>query len=351
MAEANEIAQAAEMNDANQQTALIEQAAKTPAMVIPGPRKAAIALMMLGNELAGQILGELEEEEIERLLKTAAELKHVPSEEAEQVLREFNELIAGQTLLLPKAADFVRSVAEETLGGQRVRAMLGMNAQTETENALKEAISAGAASIAGVLTKEQPQIAAVALAVMDSTKAAEVLTLLPEDDRAEIVRRIAEVRSVTPELLKVVGETLREEVQTGGGLSIDGENMVVTMLKQLTPEDEDIIFERLGEEHPELAEDIRKRMFVFEDLMVLAGRAIQILLKEVDGRTLTTSLKTASDELRDHILSNMSSRAATMILEDLEALGPVSVTQVEQAQDEVVQAALRLAAEGKITLR
>ena len=140
-------------------------------------------------------------------------------------------------------------------------------------------------------------------------------------------------------------------MKTSHGLIIDGEHLVVNMLKQLSPEDEDIIFEHLSEDHPELAEDIRKKMFIFEDLMAIAGRAVQILLKEVDGRTLTTSLKTASDELRDHILSNMSSRAATMILEDLEALGPVSVNQVEQAQDEVVQAALRLAAEGKITLR
>jgi flagellar motor switch protein FliG len=320
-------------------------------LAIPGPRKAAIALMMLGNDIAGKVLGELDDDEIEKILTTASKLKNVGSKEAEQVLAEFNELIIGRALLLPRADEFVRSVAEDTLGDKRVRAMLGITAQTDTEDALQEAISAGAGSIATVLKKEQPQIAAIALAVMDPLKAAEVLTLLPEESQAEVVRRIAEIRTVTPELLRVVGETLKDQVKTSHGLTIDGEHLVVNMLKQLSPEDEDIIFEHLSEDHPELAEDIRKKMFIFEDLMAIAGRAVQILLKEVDGRTLTTSLKTASDELRDHILSNMSSRAATMILEDLEALGPVSVNQVEQAQDEVVQAALRLAAEGKITLR
>ena len=290
-----------------------------PKIAIPGPRKAAIALMMLGNDIAGQILTELDEEEIEKLLTTASKLKNVSSEEAEQVLSEFNELIIGKALLMPRADEFVRNIAEDTLGDSRVRAMLGITAQTDTEDALQEAISAGAGSIAAVLKKEQPQIAAIALAVMDPLKAAEVLTLLPEENQAEVVRRIAEVRSVTPELLRVVGETLKQQVKTSPGLTIDGEHLVVNMLKQLSPEDEDLIFEHLGEDHPELAEDIRKKMFVFEDLMGIAGRAIQILLKEVDGRTLTTSLKTASDELRDHILSNMSSRAATMILEDLEA--------------------------------
>ena len=137
----------------------------------------------------------------------------------------------------------------------------------------------------------------------------------------------------------------------GATQTVDGQDLVVNLLKQLTPEEEEGIFTALSEQDPELSEEIRKKMFVFEDFISLDGRAIQLMLKEIDSRTLTQALKTASTPLREHLLGCMSSRAATMILEDLEALGAVSPAQVVSSQDEIVQIALRLAAEGKLNLR
>ena len=315
-----------------------------------GARKAAIALMMLGEDLAGELLRGLSEVEVERLLRTAATLRTIPEEDATDILEEYNRFFGGQSLLVPRADEFVRSVAEGAIGADRVRAMLGSDAPEDDDAGL---VDAGAEAIAKVLEKEHPQTVAVALAVMTTEKAGDVLGRLPVDQRAEVVRRIAKVRSVTPALLREISDTLRRELETsvGSAMELDGQTTVVNLLKTLEPADEEAIFEGLAETDPKLGEEIRKKMFVFEDLSALDGRALQMMLKEIDGRTLTLSLKTASTALREQILSSMSSRAATMILEDLEALGPVSVSQVESGQDEIVQVALRLASEGKISLR
>ena len=319
----------------------------------PGARKAAIALILLGQDMARDILRELSDKEVELLLRTASTLKAVPEDEALAILEEYVRAISGQTIVVPQASDFVRAAAEEAFGMDRVRSILGLTRPGPTEPSLVEAVEAGPDAIASVLRKEHPQTTALALSVMDAEKAALVLTKLPASDRADIIRRIAEVRSVTPELLREIGDTLRREMETslGAATPIDGQSVVVNLLKSMAPNEEEAIFSSLNAENPQLATEIRKKMFVFEDLVMLDGRALQLLLKEIDGRSLTLALKTASTALREHVLSSMSSRAATMILEDLEAMGPVSVSQVESAQDDIVQIALRLASEGKISLR
>jgi flagellar motor switch protein FliG len=303
---------------------------------------------MLGQDLARDILRELTDEEVELLLKTANELKKVPPDEATEVLEEFIRFFDGRSMLVPQASTFVRSAAEEALGTERVRGMLGVDVQ---ETGIVDE-GANPESIAQVLRKEHPQTVAIALAAMPTGKASAVVSLLPEDQRAGVIRRMAEIKSITPDLLREIGDTLRRELEaTSGGQAIDGQELVVSLLKTLSPEEEEAIFNALSEEDPELSEEIRKKMFVFEDFITLDGRAIQLMLKEIDGRTLVLALKTASTPLREHVLSCMSSRAATMIIEDLEALGPIAVSQIEAAQDEIVQVALRLAAEGKVSLR
>jgi flagellar motor switch protein FliG len=303
---------------------------------------------MLGQDLARDILRELTDEEVELLLKTANELKKVPPDEATEVLEEFIRFFDGRSMLVPQASTFVRSAAEEALGTERVRGMLGVDVQ---ETGIVDE-GANPESIAQVLRKEHPQTVAIALAAMPTGKASAVVSLLPEDQRAGVIRRMAEIKSITPDLLREIGDTLRRELEaTSGGQAIDGQELVVSLLKTLSPEEEEAIFNALSEEDPELSEEIRKKMFVFEDFITLDGRAIQLMLKEIDGRTLVLALKTATTPLREHVLSCMSSRAATMIIEDLEALGPIAVSQIEAAQDEIVQVALRLAAEGKVSLR
>ena len=264
---------------------------------------------------------------------------------------------------MPRTDDFVQNVASETFGDDQVRRILGLDPSAEEpqktgesqEDVLSdiESVDASAEVLSSVLQKEHPQTVAVALAVMSAEKSGEVLTRLPDELQSEVVRRIAVMQSVSPDLLREVSDTLRSELDAslGSTIKLDGQSVAVNVLKTLSSDAEETVFEGLTEMDPELSEAIRKQMFVFEDLLEVDSRALQMMLKEIDGRTLTLGLKTASTALRDHLLSSMSSRAATMILEDLEALGPVAISQVEQAQDEIVQVALRLAAEGKIQIR
>jgi flagellar motor switch protein FliG len=331
-----------------------------------GARKAAIALMMLGNEIATELLRVMPDDEVRLLLRSAGGIKNIRPEEAVEVLEEFVGYFDGSSLLLPRAGRFVRDLAEETFGKERVQRLLSEDTEPapepepepevlsdEPEAMIARALEAGAEALAKVLKKEHPQTVAVALAVMHTGKSAEVLGFLPADMRSDIVRRVAQIKTVPPSLIREIAETLRRELDrsTSDAMDVDGTNTVVGLLKALSQEEEDLIFEGLNESDPEMAEAIRKKMFVFEDFMGLDPRALQQMLKEIDGRTLTLALKTATTSLREHILSAMSSRAATMIIEDLDAMGPVAVSQVESAQDEIVQVALRLAGEGKISLR
>ncbi len=329
-----------------------------------GARKAAIALMMLGNDIAQELLRVMADDEVRRLLRSAGTIKTVEPEEAIAVMEEFVGYFDGQNLLLPRADKFVMDLAEETFGREKLYKLLGepepepepepvVEVSPEDEHVLADAMKAGPEALGKVLAKEHPQTVAVALAVMPTEMSADVLKQLPEEMRPDVVKRVAMMKKVTPSLIRDIGQTLRRELEKSAGdaMTVDGQDTVVSLLKALSQEEEDSIFEGLSEAAPTLSEEIRKKMFVFEDFMGLDPRAMQMMLKEIDGRTLTLALKTASTALREHILSAMSSRAATMILEDLEAMGPVSVSQVESAQDEIVQVALRLAAEGKISLR
>ncbi|HIA04981.1 MAG TPA: flagellar motor switch protein FliG [Myxococcales bacterium] len=321
-------------------------------LTVSGDRKAAIILVMLGEEVARDILREMSDEEVESLLTAASELRNVDGDEAETVLDEYLGFLEGRALLVPQVSSFVRAVAQDTLSSERAANLLGLEDEDDGEQALVDE-SASPEAVAQVLRKEHPQTIAIALAAMPTDKASGVISKLPKDAQAGIIKRIAELKSVTPALLREIGETLRRELEASaaGSQSVNGQDLVVSLLKQLSPEQEEHIFNSLSEDDPELSEEIRKKMFVFEDFVTLDGRAIQLMLKEIDSRTLTMALKTSSSPLREHLLSCMSSRAATMILEDLEALGPVAVSQVESAQEEIVQVALRLASEGKLSLR
>ncbi|MBT9559806.1 MAG: hypothetical protein IV100_27500 [Myxococcales bacterium] len=331
-----------------------------------GARRSAIALMMLGPDIASEILRELTDEEMEVLLKTAAEVRTVEESEVIEILEEYSSVVEGQALLLTRADSFVTRLAEDTFGRARVRNLLGLDRpadppppppalpEPEPGTPLRAAVHATPEALANVLKKEHPQTVAVALAVMPQAKASAVLNKLPAEMRPDLIRRIAQTGAIPPALLHEIDEILLRELESGASrdaLTVDGTSVVVGLLKGMSQSVEEEIFKGLTDEDPVLSDAIRRRMFTFEDLIGIDGRALQQVLKEIDGKTLTLSLKTASMAMREHVLASMSSRAATMILEDLEAMGPVAVNVLQTAQDEVVQVALRLASEGKLVIR
>ena len=282
-----------------------------------GARKAAIAMMMLGPELASEILRVLGQNEVKILLETASKISNVPEREAVEVLEAYTGYVEGRTLLVPRTDDFVQNIASETLGDDQVRRILGLDPTPVEENQQAgpkedvlsdiESVDASAEVLSAVLQKEHPQTVAVALAVMSPEKSGEVLTRLPDELQSEVVRRIAVMQSVSPDLLREVSDTLRSELDAslGSTIQLDGQSVAVNVLKTLSSDAEETVFEGLTEMDQELSEAIRKQMFVFEDLLEVDSRALQMMLKEIDGRTLTLGLKTASTALRDHLLSSM----------------------------------------------
>jgi flagellar motor switch protein FliG len=194
----------------------------------------------------------------------------------------------------------------------------------------------------------------VILAHLPKNKAAEVITEFPEGLQYEVVLRLASLDTVTPGVVQEIDAALQEEVfnvESADASSLGGVSSVAEILNQVDKATEDGIFGRLEDEHPELADEVRQLMFVFDDLLVIDDRGIRAILKEVKNEDLTLALKTASDDLKNKILSNVSERAAAMIQEDLEVMGPVRLSDVEAAQQNVIQVARRLEKEGKIVIK
>jgi flagellar motor switch protein FliG len=208
-------------------------------------------------------------------------------------------------------------------------------------------------TLATMLVQEHPQTIALILAHLDADKATEALTLLPKEKQADVVMRIANLDRINPALVREIQDVMLSEIMASGASKsrkVGGTESVATMLNSLDGSTEEAIFAAIEEKDPKMAEAIRELMFTFEDLNKLDARSIQMLMKEVTNDLLTMSLKTAPEELREKMLSNISSRAAEMIREELETMGPVKLSDVEKAQQEIVKICRRLESEGKLTL-
>jgi flagellar motor switch protein FliG len=216
--------------------------------------------------------------------------------------------------------------------------------------------TADSKTLAGFIRSEHPQTIAVILTHLPKPKAAEVLRMFPEALQFEVVRRISLLETIPPGIIEEIDAVLNREVVSdaggGGGESkqLGGVEAVAELLNNADKATEERIFNRLEEEDPELAEQIRQLMFVFEDIINIDSRGLRDVLKEVRNEDLTLALKTCSEELRAKIMSNLSERAAAMIMEDLEAMGPVRVSEVEAAQQKIIQVTRKLEREGKIVI-
>lgn len=322
----------------------------------PGVRKAAIAILALGADLAREIFAILEDREIQRIIRCAESLRGVSAQEVHDVLAELVANFEDHVVGVAGHERMLHEAAAQAIGRERLSRMMGEDGEREAiRKQLTEAASRDPQAFAQVVSKEHPQTVAVVFALLDPVVGSQVLPLMPERTRADIVRRVATLKNVpTARLMEVadaIGRELKAPEAEAEPMRLDGTEQVVALLKAVDSATETDIFDSLSQTHSALAQEIKRRMFVFEDLLQLQAREIQLILRQVDGQTLTLALKTASSALQEHIFANMSSRAAEMILDDLQAMGPVTVAQVEKAQDEVVQAVITLAGEGKINMR
>lgn len=318
-----------------------------------GSEKAAILLLYLGNEVTSKVFEHMDDNEIKKISKSMAKLGHVSRSSIMEVVEEFTEVINPESGIFSQGEEFVRKILEKALGPAKAD-MLMEELQASSYGDLVDILSnMDAKSIANFLSQEHPQTIAVILAKLKSKQTSEIISLLPQELQAEVVLRIADVEQVSPEILQEIDEVMKREIKSMGGVQrykVGGVEKVVDMFNHFDRSKEKQILDKLDVLSPPLSEIIRKHLFTFDDVFALDDRSIQSIMREVSNDTLTLAMKTSPDEVKDKIFRNISSRAAEMIKEDLEVMGPVRLSDVEKAQSEIIKIVRKMEEEGKVVL-
>ncbi len=321
---------------------------------LDGINKAAILLMCLGEETAAKVMRELTDEEIFKVTRAMANIEHIPESARQRVLEDFELAAESQAGMVIKGQDFAKKTIAGTGSDERVESLMRQFVSGTEARPLETIAKMQPPMVAGLLEREHPQTVALVLSTQTPEHASAIIAYLPDEKHADVIQRIATIDTVSPNVIDRIEDALNREIGVVAGeqdqRQIGGIPKVVEILDNMTDNLDSEILDNLEEIDPDMVEEIRKLMFTFEDLSVLDGRSIQMILREVNNDALTMALKTASDELKEKIFSNMSSRAADMIKDDLEALGPVRLSEVEAMQQTIVKIAMKLEEEGKLVL-
>ena len=320
---------------------------------LSGVDRAAILLICLGEEATARIFSELSDDEIRRVTRAMTTIEHIPLQTKEKVLAQFRRSQANFSGIFVKGIDFAKKSLRGLPTPERGQYLLDQFVSNAESKNLETIAMMQPRMLAGLLEKEHPQTIALVLATQEAAFAAEILAQLPEAMRPDIVHRIAKIEKVSPEVLGRIDDAIQREIGLVAGREqrqVGGIDKVVDILDGMKNNLDADILEKLEQSDPDLTEEIRKKMFTFEDLVALDGRSLQLILREINNESLTLALKTASDEMKDKIFANMSARAAEMIKDDLDAMGPVRLSEVEAMQQTIVKVAMKLEEEGKLVL-
>jgi flagellar motor switch protein FliG len=323
---------------------------------LTGIRKAAILLVLLGDDAASQVFRHLSAPEVHRLTQEIAELSYIPSEEAAQVIQEYHRLSLTQDYLAQGGQEYANQLLVKAFGKEGASALLEQVLQAQEANALNldTLQKADPTQLVKFVEGEHPQTIALVLAHVGARTATSLLVLLPEKLRAEAVRRLAVMQQFSTEMVKRISVVLHKKLAALGEQSrraYGGVSAVAEMLNRVDRRICEEVLTAIEQEDPKLSLAIRDLMFAFEDLSAVPEASIREVLSQVDKRTLAMALKGASEDLKNHFYKSMSSRAVEMLKEDIEALGPIRSRQVHQAQQEIVNLARKLEADGKIALK
>jgi flagellar motor switch protein FliG len=322
---------------------------ETEYALLTGQEKAAILLSSLGAKTTKLIFDHLKDNDVKRMINAMSNITKSPIWMVKKVLEEFYSLINEESSLLfsdNRGKDFILS----TLGEDRAKQLLGQIVEVGSNNTLESLELVDTRTLANFLINEHPQTIALIIAHLSTERKVDVLRKLPEGLQAEVVLRIANLDFVSPELIAQLDDVLKTELSTLGSIDtqqLGGVEPIADMLNMMDKNSEKNVMARVEEKDPELAEEIRKLMFVFEDLIFVDDKGIQEMLKTVDNQKLVIALKTSPEDVKAKLFKNMSNRAAGLLAEDLEALGPTKLSDVEKAQQEIVQMVKDLEAKGK----
>jgi flagellar motor switch protein FliG len=318
-----------------------------------GAEKAAYLLLCLGEETTAAVFNELNNEEVMLISTFMREVDHVPADLARQVVDHYRKTQEEYAGLFVDGKDFVNNALISTGDSQRAESILeDLNSEFD-EKPLETISMMDPRMVAGLVQNEHPQTISLILSTQKAEHTGKILLHLPEDLRSEVIYRIAKIEKVSPDIIHQIEESLQREI--GGFVKneqqhVGGMDKVVEILTRMEKKVEQDILTGIEEKDSETAEKIRNLLFTFDDIHVIDNIGMQKILREVKNETLTLALKTASETVKEKIFQNISEGAAAIINEDLEALGPVKLSDVEQAQRSIVKIAIRLEEEGQLVM-
>jgi flagellar motor switch protein FliG len=325
------------------------------AKILRDPRKAAMLMVLLGDEAARKICERLPESALRLLAQEIAGLGSIRPEDATEILQEYQQQTTTQESVGRGGPDFATQFLVKTLGSEGSRPLVDQVRSLETTTKNFEAVQkAEPQQIAKVLEQEHPQTIALVLAHLNAVVSKNVLLLLPEPARTQAVKRLAEMQDFSPEVVQKISSVLQRKLAAPAEQDrrpFGGVDTVADLLNRVGPKVTSDLLAGIEKDNASLAATIRNQMFTFEDFVEVPETGLRELLAQVDKKVLATGLKGASENLRNHFFKCMSSRAVEMLKEDMEALGPIRSKDVQQAQSEIVAAARKLEADGKMTLK
>lgn len=318
--------------------------------LLTGQEKAALVLSALGTSAVQSIFSHMKDNDVKRMINAMSSLRKAPIWMVKRILKDFhNNLSEEKNLLFPenKGQGFII----DALGEDRAKKLLGQVVDIATDNTLESLELVDTRTLGNFLMNEHPQTIALILAHLYSEKKVDVLRKLPEHIQADVILRMANLDYVSPELIIQLDDVLKNELSTLGSVDthqLGGVEPVADMLNLMEKNDESKLISQIESKDPELAGEIKKLMFVFEDLIYVDDKGIQNLLKEVDPQRLAIALKTAPDEVKEKLFSNMSNRLMEIVVDEIDILGPTRISDVQKAQSEIIQKCKELESQEKL---
>lgn len=325
---------------------------KLSADKLSGPQKAAILFLTMGEEYSTALFKELDEASIKKIGKYMSEITYIPSDVLGTVMDEFLINFKSDSDVVISGEDFLKQVVNKSLDKETAREVFKVIGEKGSSVPFSDLAYIPVENLINIIQGEHPQTIALILSYLPYEKAAEVLKSLSEELKIDVALRIVQIGQVDVEIVKELDKVIKSELSKIGGATrkCDGIETLANILNQVDGITEESVLSHIENEDGDLADMVRQKMFVFEDLLQIENRHFRDILQNVDNQLLIKALKTTSDEMKNKVFSNLSERASEMLKEDMEVMGPVKLSEVEEAQQEIIKIAKRLESEGRIVL-
>jgi flagellar motor switch protein FliG len=319
---------------------------------LSGPQKAAILFLTMGEEFSTALFKELDEASIKKIGKYMSEITYIPSDVLSTVMDEFLINFKSDSNMVVSGQDFLKQVVNKSMDKDSAREVFKVIGEKSSGVPFSDLAYIPVENLINIIQGEHPQTIALILSYLPYEKAAEVLKSLPEELKIDVALRIVQIGQVDVEIVKELDKLIKNELSKIGGATrkCDGIETLANILNQVDGITEESVLSHIENEDGDLADKVKQKMFVFEDLLQIENRHFRDILQNVDNQLLIKALKTTSDEMKDKVFSNLSERASEMLKEDMEVMGPVKLSEVEEAQQEIIKIAKRLESEGRIVL-